>query len=203
LLEGVAHKWQRTDENGVTEFAFDWKPPGATEPLRWRSRYRGHLPLLRLFVASIVALRRDYPQAYLLTNARAETVSAFNLGPSLGPLSPRSLADHPHAEAKFDYFCDLSARSDRRTHVLELGTEDLSPFHDQLLGLVPDPEYWALLLSKEHGLCSWLAGIPTHEGQAKAWEAKLLERFAALITVHEGQFLMIRTRDPELVKSTA
>ena len=113
--------------------------------------------------------------------------------PSLGPLDPKSLAGHPHAEAKFDYFYDFSARSDRPSHVLELGREDLSPFHDQLLGLVPDPEYWALLRSKERGLCSWLAGIPTHEGQARAWEAKLLERFAALITVHEGQLLMIRT----------
>ncbi len=200
LLDGVSPKWRRTDTSGVTEFAFDWQPHGASEPLHWRSRSRDHIPILRLFVNNVKALRRVAPEAYVLTNARAGYAPAFNVGSFVGPVS---LANHPNEQVKFDYFYDFLPRSDRATHLVELGPEDLSLVSDQLLGLVPDPEYWALLLAKESGLCSWVAEIPTQEGQAKIWEAKLLERFVVLITVHEGQFLIIRTRDPQLRDSLA
>lgn len=195
LLKDVRLSRRRGDENSVEEFTFEWMPSGATEPLHWRLRSRDHFPILRLFEANIEALRRDYPEAYVLTNARVGHAPAFGVESFLGPVP---LANHAHAEVKFDYFYDFSPRSDRLTTVVELGHKDLSPVHDQLLGLVPDPEYWALLLSREPGLCPWVASVPAMEDNGKAWEATLLRRFVAVVIVHEGSFLMIRTKNAEL-----
>jgi len=170
-------------EGGVTEFVFEWKPYGSNEPLHWRSRDRDHYAILGIFLVNVAEIRPEHPFAYILTNNAAE------FDPRL-PAS--SLASFPQAKLSFDYFLDSSSRV---SWIVELGTGDLVPYYNELVGLVPAPEYWALLLSRERGLCPWVGEIPFQSGRAEAWVAKMLERFDAFVQVHEGLFLRVLTRD--------
>ncbi len=200
-LTGVNQKWQRRLATGVVETAFSfaiWDEHASRgSGLDKKAMY----PQLRsLFLANVAVLRARFPYAYPMVSGRP----AFELPEKslrVEALDERLLTRYPHARLKFDYFSPSRVpRSDQVSYILSFGRQDVSDLSVELLGLSPPPLYAALLLSNQDQLHEWISVVTSQAASSEQWESLILDRLGALVWVHEGVIMFVKTKDPKLVE---
>ncbi len=198
----VVKKWHRLLPTGVMETAFTMKayadePRGLPTP----PEELVYDPEQRLFLENIRILRSRYSFAYVLTNRRLEPGKPEE---PPGALDADVLTSRPHGRLPFDYFYSGPLEllhSGQASLVISFSREDIVKMIDELLGRSPPPLYAALLLSTEDGLEDWVATATSRARTRDEWESLVLDRFQVLVWVHEGNLLVVKTKDASLAES--
>ena len=202
-LRGVKVVDRRHLPNGVTNVSLSWDFLSERYPSI--DVYHGDLnyfAVLGGYISTVAVLRERAPFAYVLTNNGIPEDPRPSYASSSRTLDPSIMANRPYAKLGFDYFAESNVlRREQISYLIAFGREDLSLFHEELLGLTMSPLQGALLLAKEEGLEEWISTPTSRAASDDEWMSLLLDRFSLFLWVHEGERLFLMSKEAGLLES--